>query len=513
MSPDSKKENIDPYELIRDGGILEYFVRAKRENLFEFFFEEFAGALYVLDVEKDTFVMVNQNFANLVGYTREELLSGEIKSLDLLADKENYKKRKNILSKKSQRIKLLGSEVYQMTFLTKQGEKIEVEITVKRKIINNRVLSFGQAKEISAFKTRFLQLEKEVELKDEYMRKVRDKRDSILRANMRLMQITERIIKTPEFSRHLEACVEDKELYENTVTFLASPLGMEFGLAAIYMFDKARDRLKIAACAGATEALPKIIELNTDNLLARLALKKTNKLYLTDGTIAVPLKRKQIIEGILVVQLYEIVAEMLNEETSLQRLMADIITNFANLIMFRKQNIELIQDLRKQSIIDQLTGIYNRRYFDEKLRDEFARAKRYNRELSLMIIDLDRFKEINDTYLHQQGDLLLQEFAAKIKAKTREVDFFCRVGGDEFAIILPETSLDNAILKAEDLRLLIAESSFTNMKAANKPLYLTISVGVAAVSSGAKSFEELYRLADLALYDSKSAGRNVVNFR
>ncbi len=166
---------------------------------------------------------------------------------------------------------------------------------------------------------------------------------------------------------------------------------------------------------------------------------------------------------------------------------------------------------RKLSIIDGLTGIYNRRYFDEILTKEFERVKRYSRPISLMMIDLDFFKKFNDKYGHPAGDHILKQLTELLSKFIRTVDFLARYGGEEFVIVLFETEKKDAIILAERLVKTVAQKRFTGF--GNIPdLHLTISVGVGNFPEDAKLKEELIKKADDALYQAKTLGRNRFHF-
>lgn len=171
------------------------------------------------------------------------------------------------------------------------------------------------------------------------------------------------------------------------------------------------------------------------------------------------------------------------------------------------QNISALQKIQQLAITDDLTGIYNKRYFRQAFWKEFERATRYNIPLSLMMMDLDHFKRINDKYGHQLGDVVLSEFAALVLEMTRSTDIFARYGGEEFTLILPHTPLQPSIEIAERIRRRVEDYSFPGE---DFPIHCTVSIGIAVNKEEYKSPEELIATADMNLYKAKTMGRNMV---
>lgn len=170
--------------------------------------------------------------------------------------------------------------------------------------------------------------------------------------------------------------------------------------------------------------------------------------------------------------------------------------------------------LRRQTelltVTDEMTGLYNFRYFTIKLSEEITRCARYGHTLSLIMIDIDRFKEFNDTFGHPAGDNALKMVAQIMKKNTRDVDIVARYGGEEFVIILPETDVLEATILIERIRKIVAEYDFTP-KIEDKFRQVTLSAGIATFPHDAKNNDTLIRMADKALYLSKSEGRNRVS--
>jgi len=166
-----------------------------------------------------------------------------------------------------------------------------------------------------------------------------------------------------------------------------------------------------------------------------------------------------------------------------------------------------LEELAKANRIDGLTQIFNRKHWEECLDKEFSRARRYDHGLALIMFDLDHFKLLNDTYGHQGGDKVLIETAKTITSLLRLCDLFGRYGGEEFAIILPETDLAGALDVAERIRRQI-DKTVINFHGDN--IRVTTSVGVATINPKDKRYEDLIANADNALYEAKAAGRNKV---
>ena len=163
------------------------------------------------------------------------------------------------------------------------------------------------------------------------------------------------------------------------------------------------------------------------------------------------------------------------------------------------------EEMYDVAVQDQLTELPNRRYFNEVLEREAARARRHERTLVLLLADIDHFKVINDTHGHLCGDMILREFARIVRKRVRTSEFFARFGGEEFAFVLPEASLEGARVFAEAIRRLVAEYSF---KCGEQAIAVTVSIGGAQWGLGMKSTRELLALADERLYAAKRGGRN-----
>lgn len=163
------------------------------------------------------------------------------------------------------------------------------------------------------------------------------------------------------------------------------------------------------------------------------------------------------------------------------------------------------EEIYRTMIADGLTGAANRRFFDEFLEREMARCRRHGRSLSLVLLDIDHFKHVNDGFGHLTGDAVLRELAEMARGQVRREDCFARYGGEEFAVVLTETDLPSARLFAERLRAIIEVYDFWN---GSERVPVTVSAGVASMTKDTRDVADFVAAADARLYEAKAAGRN-----
>jgi len=172
------------------------------------------------------------------------------------------------------------------------------------------------------------------------------------------------------------------------------------------------------------------------------------------------------------------------------------------------KRVRLYQDIERLAITDSLTEVLTRRYCLERFSEEFERAVKHKSHLSFVMIDVDHFKSYNDKFGHLVGDAVLKEIGILIKANVREIDFVGRYGGEEFCVVLPETSKEGGEFVAQRVRLAVAQSQ---IKAFDETLKVTISLGLATSPEDAANPQELIDKSDWALYRAKKLGRNRVS--
>jgi diguanylate cyclase (GGDEF)-like protein len=171
------------------------------------------------------------------------------------------------------------------------------------------------------------------------------------------------------------------------------------------------------------------------------------------------------------------------------------------------ENYRLFGEVQRLAITDALTGLYNRRHLDELGLREFIRARRFERPLAALMIDIDHFKRVNDSFGHAAGDQVLASLAQRLQAIVREVDILGRYGGEEFVALLPETNRESAIGVAERMR---SEVERMLPVIGETEITITVSIGIAMLTPGVADLRSLVADADAALYIAKRAGRNQV---
>jgi len=222
--------------------------------------------------------------------------------------------------------------------------------------------------------------------------------------------------------------------------------------------------------------------------------------FKTDELVIVPLKIKDKAIGLIVAD--NIYTQRRPSEDDLRMFM--VLANQAALAI---ENSRLYEMTRQKSHTDPITGLWNHGFFQHKLSSLIEESRQSKQPLSLIIIDIDNFKMFNDTFGHQKGDQILIEIAHLLNDTTREVDYVCRYGGEEFSIILPQTTKQAALMMAERIRQRIEEQTFKGDEK-HQGLQLTVSIGVASLGDDGTTKEDLIDAADQAMYKAKRSGKN-----
>ncbi len=306
-----------------------------------------------------------------------------------------------------------------------------------------------------------------------------------------------------------------KEIMQRALEKVCQLTGTEFG--AIHLWDDQTDELVLSASYGLpAQAVEKLTRLKRgesfagwvaesgEPLVVENPATDPRALVMIEGlkSLAVaPLRAKGRVVGVLGTG-SAVRHQFTPEEVALLQAVG-------HQVGVAIENARLYGETQRLSITDALTGLHNRRALEERLQEELRRAQRYHHPLSLIMADIDYFKQYNDTHGHPQGDVILRQVAGLLQAQARETDFVARYGGEEFLIIMPETSKAAGMEMAERIRTGMGRNQFAH--AETQPGgRLTISLGVAAFPEDLTGASDLLQKADNALYNAKHAGRDRV---
>ena len=238
---------------------------------------------------------------------------------------------------------------------------------------------------------------------------------------------------------------------------------------------------------------------NIENSNFKYSIPKGEK---TTSMICIPIIVKNEVRGIIYIDSIKT-----NAFSSKHEYFLNILAHEISIAIERALNYKRIKML---TVVDELTGVYNRRKFDTDLKYSVIEAKRYLRSLSLLMIDIDHFKKYNDYHGHQMGDTILRQIGGLFMKTKRTVDRIYRYGGEEFSVICGETNKENARIFAERLREAVSKKKFDGEGKKEPSGNLTISIGVSSFPFDATKLEQLIKYADDALYKAKAKGRNRV---
>jgi len=470
-----------------------------KELPYHIIFEDSNDPQYIVNLRSLRFLAVNQAFVRISGYSKRVLLS-RLKYSDLIPSEDLPLLKKIIQRRKAGLI----SERYQFRIKNRFNKIVPVEISAHVVKFDTYMLVIGSWRNITD------------QLKWE--RTIREKVTELAQANNRILLLTEKIKGVPKLTSSLLKMPTEEHLIKNICDTLCEREKLNYESAIIYLLKEnnlvycyskqglplKRDRTK--------PNFPRKMNISRNHILSRAfryfmsTSNIFNKKLFWDNKkeyIILPLAGREKAIGLILLKTNHIEKELMESNPAAKKGYYDVLRTLINSIGLAIENIRLTEILKIQSVRDGLTDVYNRRYFENTLNEEFSRATRYRRRLSLLLIDLDNFKTINDTYGHRQGDIILQEVAQLLQQNSRKIDSVCRYGGDEFATILPETTLEGAYLKANNISQQIQQRHFTNLTDHKKSFKLKVSVGVSVLSDDIKTADDMVVAADKLLFRAK----------
>lgn len=450
------------------------------DSVFRELYDNSNDAQVVFDDDSDIALEVNPAFVRLVGFAREEIV-GRMTAAHLVApeSREAWGRRRSNRETRT-------ADRFELKLLARDRTRRIVDVSLRFVRSGNRRALIASMRDVTEQKR----------LQEGNWAKI----EEILAANARIGILKEKLERVQEFAAGLYNIREEAAILREAASFLQDRAKLGLAQAAFYLLDG--DSL-----VPANETARGPLGLSDDDSFAKV-LVGDEKVLLEEDRLVTALKGMDQNLGVVEARLPPKELEALRESPAAARSYLNIFGTLANILGLSIENVRLYNRVFKESIHDALTQTYNRRYLDAKLDEEIRRAERYDRPLSIIMIDLNDFKQINDrhSHRHRQGDVILREIAAVIRSTSREVDIVARYGGDEFLVVMPETPKEGAIKKAAALQRLIHDTRYTDLETGLRTLPMTVSVGVAEVRHRDRplSSAELVREADQAMYQDKA---------
>lgn len=417
----------------------------------------------------------------------------QVPGLDLIVDLSADPATRDILQQqKPSHVELIGTRgsemVWDLLIAKKRGEEQE-KLFVELQVAYDKIRS--------------------------HERKLQSSKEALERANEELEGRLAEIFFTHEFFKALTSFSSVEDVTSLIVDGANGILGAE--ISCVYLLDTERWLLRLRASQGRPDAYfvqevpvaDTVLGQAFDQGLSQEALIEPGSAsaeWVTDpadlrSQASIALRTGDYVFGVLV-----IASATPRELSTAEMERLQVIGNQSSLAL---QNALLHEELERLSVTDRLTDLYNHGYFQQRLEEELGRAARFNHELSLIMLDIDDFKDYNDKYLHPRGDKVLQRVSETIRANLREMDVAARYGGEEFVVVLPETDIEGAAAVAERIRAGVEMLEFIPWEG-HAPVHKTVSVGVATYPVHAAAQGRLIEAADKALYAAKSGGKNDV---
>ena len=456
--------------------------------------------VYIYDLEQNQNTYCNPFIEEIIGFTASDI--------------QNYKT--NLLAEliHSEDIELVEQH-FKKCFFLEEDDYLEVEYRIKDKRgewhwFHDRNTVFkknndGRPQQILGIAQDITE-RKKIQLKTEQL-------NQKLAEKVKALEVrNHERIKSAEMNEFLQACLTVEEA-KRTLADLLVPLFPNFS-GAIYLLNNSKNLLEEVASWGKTNSI-NVFEMKECWALRRssthICNPRTSSLYCahvdfmlenkpSNSTLCLPMMAKGESLGMFYLQS--------KSSQAISKSIEELGIAVAQNVAMAFANLKLQETLKFQSLRDPLTGMFNRRYLLESLAKEIDRATRKQQSMGIMIMDIDHFKRFNDTYGHEAGDLVLKEVGNYLMQQIRQYDIACRYGGEELVIVMPDVSIENTMLRAEEIR-----QGIERLKIRNDGVLLeniTMSIGVSCFPDDGTEAGVLIRTADKGLYMAKEQGRNRV---
>ncbi len=455
-------------------------------------------AVFVVDCETGCLVAANQRLLELL-----ELRVDEIEDSDLCLAQLVHPDDRAVFRAWMQEGPVETSRVLQVGLGRSDEEARAVEISLNRVRWQRREYQLGFVRDSGDRQRRETRLLRNVGMQ-------KQRAVEALKSSLRMYELNEKIKSALVLTtRLLLLDAEDESaLFSEAVRVLTNEDGVNFRDATILVLESG----VLYTASSTIDSDKKMYPLSEDNKYSRLIAQGLLSNIETDvlrQELIFPLKSRGSLLGIVEVLQHPREKALFDEHRPIREWQQDMLVQIGDIIAVLLDNLRLNRELKRQSIVDSLTGTGTRNFFMQRLRAEVRRAHRYGRPTSLIFLDVDHFKEINDSYGHLQGDEVLRELGPVFQRNLRDADVLGRYGGDEFVLLLPETTVEMARDTAEKLKRSVEDHHFRNLDDPEQPVAVSISVGLAALEPG-QDEERFLQVADSALYAAKKQGRNRV---
>jgi diguanylate cyclase (GGDEF)-like protein len=326
-----------------------------------------------------------------------------------------------------------------------------------------------------------------------------------IKASLRVYQFNEKISRIPTLTRTLLHAETEEDLFCEAAKVFTSEDGLGYQDATFLL----REDNKLTVAYSTRDLAEKTFSLVEDNRFSRFVRRGLKPDPAETGAILVELQSRTHILGFCEVIPHSQETRFFDKLNIVGEWQKGVLNDIGGIIALMVDNIRLHRDVKRQSVMDSLTNVHNRHYFVERLSSEVHRALRYSRPMSILFLDLDGFKPINDRCGHLQGDEVLKTLSRLFMDHLRDVDIVCRYGGDEFVVLLPETDEDMAVRTAGKLLEAVRSHSIPSLDNPHVSLRVTASIGVSTLLPH-QTDQDLLRAADSAMYVAKSLGGDQV---
>ena len=451
-------------------------------------------AAFVVERDTGNLVATNKRLLDLLGRDLEELEDREV-PLSRFINADD----RGIFQTWVKEDLFEEENTFETRFVHAMGDDLLVEISLRTIRWHGKEYCLGFVRPCGDRNRRELELRRQVELQ-------KGRALQAVKSSLRVYELNEKIKSTLVLTTTLLNVENEEQLYKESVRVLTNSESLNFKDVTFLILEGSC----LNVMCSTNTRLPASYSLAEDNKYSRAVRKGFNltsdKLAVGGQEVLVPLRSRDCLLGIIEVAQHPREKAFFEEYRLITEWQREMLVQIGDIIALLLDNLRLKRELKRKSISDPLTGAFNRNYFMSRLNSEVQRATRYRRPVSLIFLDVDLFKQINDVYGHLQGDAVLRELSVLFQKTLRDADILCRYGGDEFVVMLPESDEEKARATAEKIRQAVREHHFPYIDDPSQRISVAVSLGTSTLGLD-QTQEQFLQQADAALYRDKKASR------